>query len=57
MLVLKSKAFQFRENKNHFDVNGLVLSLALKQRLGATRKWPIRMTIGFVAKETCKALY
>ena len=57
MLVLKSKAFQFHENKNHFDVNGLVLSLALKQRLGATRKWPIRMTIGFVAKETCKALY
>ena len=29
--------------KNHFHVNGLTLSLALKQRLGATQKWPIEV--------------
>ena len=27
--------------KNHFEVNGFTLSLALKQRLEATWKWPI----------------
>ena len=27
--------------KNHFHINGVELSLALKQRLEATRKWPI----------------
>ena len=27
-------------NKNHFHVNGFALSLALKERLGRTRKWP-----------------
>ena len=27
--------------KNHFQINGLALSLALKQRLEATQKWPI----------------
>ena len=27
--------------KNHFHVNGFVLSLALNQRLEATPKWPI----------------
>ena len=26
--------------KKYFYVNGFVLSLALKQRIGATRKWP-----------------
>ena len=26
--------------KKYFYVSGFVLSLALKQRLGATRKWP-----------------
>ena len=25
----------------HFPINGFVSSLAFKQRLGATRKWPI----------------
>ena len=30
-----------RRIKNHFHVNGFVLSLALNQRLEATRKWPI----------------
>ena len=27
--------------KNHFHINGFALSLALKQRLEATGKWPI----------------
>ena len=26
--------------KEHFHINGFALSLALKQRLGATQKWP-----------------
>ena len=33
--------FNLYEGKNHFHVNGFVLSLALNQRLEATRKWPI----------------
>ena len=28
--------------KNHFHINGFALSLALKQRLEATWKWPIK---------------
>ena len=32
--------FYLYENKNNLHVNGFTLSLALKQRLGATRKWP-----------------
>ena len=27
---------------NHFHINGFALSIALKQRLGPTRKWPIK---------------
>ena len=27
---------------NHFHINGFALCLALKQRLGPTRKWPIK---------------
>ena len=27
--------------KNHFHLNGVALSLALKQRLGGTRKLPV----------------
>ena len=30
---------------NHFHINGLALSLALKQRLGTTRKWFLAITI------------
>ena len=33
--------FYLYENKNQFHINGFVLSLALKQTLGGTRKWPI----------------
>ena len=29
--------------KKHFHINGFALSLALKQRLGATRKWPVAL--------------
>ena len=32
--------FYLHDNKNHFHNNGFARSLALKQRLGATRKWP-----------------
>jgi len=30
--------------KNHFHINGLALSLALKVRFFGTRKWPITLT-------------
>ena len=33
-------SFICRRIKNHFHVNGFAFSLALKQRLWATRKWP-----------------
>ena len=33
--------FYLHDNKNHFHNNGFARSLALKQRLGATRRWPI----------------
>ena len=33
--------FYLHDNKNHFHNNGFARSLALKQRLGTTRKWPI----------------
>ena len=29
--------------RNHFHINGLALSLTLKQRLEATREWPISL--------------
>ena len=32
--------------RNRFHINGFALSLAFKQRLGTTRKWPITMMIG-----------
>ena len=33
--------FIFMTIKSHFYINGFALSLAFKERLGATRKWPI----------------
>ena len=33
--------FYFHENENHFHVNGFALGLALKQKIGTTRKWPV----------------
>ena len=33
--------FQSQENKKAFFINGFALCLALKQRLGETRNWPI----------------
>ena len=37
-----AKELHLHENKNYFHINGFALCLALKQRLRATRKWPIR---------------
>ena len=37
---LVKMSFTCRGIKNHFHVFGVTLSLALKQWLGATRKWP-----------------
>ena len=37
--------------RNHFHINGVTLSLALKQRLEATQEWPISLNVvakGFV---------
>ena len=34
--------FYLLKNKIHFHINGFALSLALKQRLRATGKWPMK---------------
>ena len=34
--------FHLRGNKNHFHINGFALSLALKQKIGETLRWPIQ---------------
>ena len=44
-LCAKSKEFYVHENKNDFHLNGFALSLALKQRLKTTRKWPIEASV------------
>ena len=36
-------SFMCMKIKNHFQTNGLALSLALKQRLEATRKWTVEV--------------
>ena len=38
-----SRVYQFHSlaNKTHFHINGFARGLAFKQRLKATRKWPI----------------
>ena len=63
-LTFKHEAFLVKTNficmrmKNHFHINDYALSLALKQRLGTTRKWLIEIVtllfIGYdeVAQET-----
>ena len=38
---LVKRTFIFMTIKSHFYINGFALSLALKERLGATWKWPI----------------
>ena len=38
---LVKKRYICIRTKNHFHVSGLTLGLTLKQRLGATLKWPI----------------
>ena len=37
--------FYFHANQNHFRKNGFALTLAVKQRLKGTRKWPIGSTL------------
>ena len=36
-------SFMCMKIKNHFRTNGVALSLALKQRLEATRKWTVEV--------------
>ena len=36
-------SFMCMKIKNHFQTNGLALSLAFKQRLEATRKWTVEV--------------
>ena len=43
--------FYLHENETHFRINGFALSLALKQRLGATWRWPI---VSFVTSPVAK---
>ena len=45
--------FYLHENKMRYHINGFALCLTLKQRLGATRKWPITLiclTLGIIDK-------
>ena len=36
-------SFLWMKIKNHFQINGFALSLALKQRLEATRRWTVEV--------------
>ena len=38
--------FHLNDNKNNFHINGFALSLALKQKLMATWKWPTPQLMG-----------
>ena len=40
--VIGKMSFIRVEIKNHFHMNGFALSLALKQKIGATLRWPIQ---------------
>ena len=40
--VVKMSFICMRITSSNFHVNGFTISLALKQRLGATQKWPIK---------------
>ena len=41
--------FYLHENKkSHFHIISFALSLAMKQRLGVTRKWPIRAVVYYL---------
>ena len=39
--------------KNHFHKEGSALNLVLKQRLAASRKWPIRALVSLPVPEPC----
>ena len=52
--------FIFKRIKNPFYINGLALSLALKQRLGTTPKCPINLSQSLASvwsKKTCTHLF
>ena len=38
-------SFIFVRIKNHFCINGFAISLAVKQRLESSRKWPIHLSL------------
>ena len=40
-LSCENEVYLYMRRKKHFHINGFTLSLALKQRLEATGKWPI----------------
>ena len=46
---LVKMSFTCMRMKNHFHIKGWTLNLVLIQRLGGTRKWPIRWPRGFGA--------
>ena len=48
--------FYLREDKkNHFHIKSFALSLAMKQRLGVTRAWPIRAVAYYLVLRNFKA--
>ena len=50
--------FYLHDNKTHFRNNGFARSLALKQRLGAARKWPILVRrASTVSKSNARTVY
>ena len=44
---LQWNEFYMHENKNYFNINGLAISLALKQRHGVALKWSIVSSVSF----------
>ena len=38
----RENEFHLNKKKNHFQMNGCALSLALKQKIAATLRWPIQ---------------
>ena len=52
------KEFYLHDNKTHFHNNDFARSLALKQRLGAARKWPILVRrASTVSKSNARTVY
>ena len=53
--LLMKMCFICMRTKNHFYTNGFALSLALKQRLGTSWKWPTVLTT--VSPDTVRSTY